>query len=92
MSEAMRSQCQENVVHSSQKQGEASCQTAGTVPLIVELRLTWFVASYLGVVGGLLDNLWSHPEWRPNKRFPLDLRIRQLTGHTEVRQFHLAVL
>lgn len=48
--------------------------------------------SYLGVVGRLLDDLRSHPERRSHKRFPLDLSVRQLTGHTEVCQLHLAVL
>lgn len=56
--------------------------------LCVSDRLT----TYLGVVGGLLDDLWSHPERCSHKGFPLDLRIRQLTRYTEVRQFHLAVL
>lgn len=50
------------------------------------------LTTYLGVVGRLLDDLWSHPERCSHKGFPLDLRIRQLTRHTEVRQFHLAVL
>lgn len=50
------------------------------------------VSTDLGVVGGLLDDLGSHPEWRPHEGFPLDLRVRQLTGHPEVRQLHLTVL
>lgn len=49
-------------------------------------------ASYLGVVGGLLDDLGSHPERRPHKRLPLDLRVRQLTSHAKVSQLHLAML
>ena len=48
--------------------------------------------SYLGVVGGLLDDLRRHPERRSHEGFPLDLRVRQLTGHPEVRQLHLTVL
>lgn len=48
--------------------------------------------SYLGVVGRLLNNFGSHPERRPHKRLPLDLRVRQLTSHAEVSQLHLTVL
>lgn len=48
--------------------------------------------SYLGVVGGLLDDLRGHPERRSHEGFPLYLRVRQLTRHPEVRQLHLAVL
>lgn len=46
---------------------------------------------YLGVVGRLLDNFGSHPERCAHKRFPLDLRVRQLTSHAKVSQLHLTV-
>lgn len=54
---------------------------------VVELE-----ASYLGVVGRLLNDFGSHPERCPHKRLPLDLRVRQLTSHAKVSQLHLAML
>lgn len=56
------------------------------------LQVAVLEVSHLGVVGRLLNNFWSHPERRPHKRLPLDLGVRQLTGHAEVSQFHLTVL
>lgn len=52
----------------------------------------WSKRSDLGVVGRLLDDFRSHPERRSHEGFPFDLRVRKLTGYTEVRQLHLTVL
>lgn len=49
-------------------------------------------ASYLGVVGRLLNDFGGHPKRCPHKRLPLDLRVRQLTSHAKVSQLHLAML
>lgn len=49
-------------------------------------------ASYLGVVGRLLNDFGGHPERCSHKRLPLDLRVRQLTSHAKVSQLHLAML
>lgn len=48
--------------------------------------------SDLEVVRRLLDDFGRHPERRPHEGLALDLRVRQLTGHPEVGQLHLAVL
>lgn len=42
---------------------------------------------YLGVVGRLLYNLRRHPKRCSNKCVSLYLCVRQLAGHTKVRQF-----
>lgn len=48
--------------------------------------------THLEVVGGLFDDLRGHPERSPHKRVPLNLCVCELTGHAEVRQFHVPLL
>ena len=47
---------------------------------------------HLEVVGGLFDNLWSHPERCAHKCVPLNLGVCQLPRHPEICQLHVALL
>lgn len=47
---------------------------------------------YLGIVGGLFDNFWRHPEGRADESVPFAGCVRQLASHTKVRELHVAHL
>lgn len=47
---------------------------------------------YLGIVGRLFDNFGRHPEGRADEGVPFARGVRQLAGHAEVRQLHVAHL
>lgn len=56
-----------------------------------EIKNSNVTESDLGVVGGLLNDLRSHPERRTHKGFPFDLCVSELASYTKVSQFDLTV-
>lgn len=45
-----------------------------------------------GIVRGLFDDFWRHPERGADERVPLARRVRQLSRHTEIGQLDVAHL
>lgn len=48
--------------------------------------------THLSIVMANLDDLWSHPMWRPYERVPLAHGVCQLSGNPKIRQLHFAIL
>ena len=53
---------------------------------------TTTTATHLGVIGGLLDDFWGHPERRADEGLSFVCGVGELTRHTKVGQFDISVL
>ena len=54
--------------------------------------VVWKKKRNLGIVGRLFDDFGRHPEGGADEGVALAGRVRQLTGHPKVGQFHVPVL